>query len=169
MNVIHNLIESDINNIDVKSQLKHQVQYQETKESGWIFDKISSMKIRFYKTGEIKRSKYVEFLLRTNAILKPENIDEYCFLWSILAGLHPCENSHPSRVKISIYYFMRLNFQGFDFANGIKWNDVHKLEKLNNLSINIFETNFFQDQNNWKHNLVLIEISKTNQIISLTY
>ena len=34
----HNLTESVIDNIDVKSQLEHQIQIQETKESGWIFD-----------------------------------------------------------------------------------------------------------------------------------
>ena len=50
LNINNNLTETDINNIDVKSQLEHQIQVQETKESGWIFDKINSMKIRFYKT-----------------------------------------------------------------------------------------------------------------------
>ena len=43
----HNLTESDIDNIDVRSQLKHQIQNQEMKESGWIFDKINSLKISF--------------------------------------------------------------------------------------------------------------------------
>ena len=33
------LTESDINNIDVKSQLEHQNQIHETKEKRWIFDK----------------------------------------------------------------------------------------------------------------------------------
>ena len=41
----HNLTESDIDNIDARSQLEHQIQNQEMKESGWIFDKINSMKI----------------------------------------------------------------------------------------------------------------------------
>ena len=49
-----NLTETDINNIDIKSQLEHQIQVQETKEAGWIFDKLNSMKIRLYKTEEIK-------------------------------------------------------------------------------------------------------------------
>ena len=40
--------------------------------------------------------------------------------------------------------------------------DVHKFNELNNLSINIFELNFYQDQNKWRHKLVLIEISKNN-------
>ena len=36
-------------NDDVKSQLEHQIQNQETKESGWIVDKVDSMKIFFIK------------------------------------------------------------------------------------------------------------------------
>ena len=54
LKINHNLTENDINDIDVKLQLEHQIQIQETKECGWIFDKINSMKIRFYKTGETK-------------------------------------------------------------------------------------------------------------------
>ena len=49
LNINHSLTESDIDNIDVRSQLEHQIQVQETKESRWIFDKINSMKISFYK------------------------------------------------------------------------------------------------------------------------
>ena len=41
---IQNLTETDIDNIDVESQLKHQIQIQETKESGWIYEKINSLK-----------------------------------------------------------------------------------------------------------------------------
>ena len=37
-NVYHNSTEPDVNNIDVKSQLKLPNQIQETKESGGIFD-----------------------------------------------------------------------------------------------------------------------------------
>ena len=50
--------------------------------------------------------------------------------------------------------------EGFDFTNGFKCSDVHKIEKLDNLSINIFELNFYQNKNNWKHIFFRIEISK---------
>ena len=53
LNINHNLTESDIDIIDVRSQLEHQIQNQEMKESGWMFDKINSMKISFYKTVEL--------------------------------------------------------------------------------------------------------------------
>ena len=39
---------------------------------------------------------------------------------------------------------------------------MHRFEKLNNISINTVEVIFYQDQNNWKHNLIPIEISKND-------
>ena len=51
-------------------------------------------------------------------------------------------------------------FQSFDFTIGFKCNDVHKFIDINNLSVNIFELNFYQDKNKWKHKLIPIEISK---------
>ena len=98
----NNLTESDIDNIDIRSQLEHQIQVQETKESGWIFDKINSMKISFYKTTELNGTSYVKIPLRTSAILNVQNNDKYCFIWSILASLYPCENDHPNRVNIYV-------------------------------------------------------------------
>ena len=99
LNINHNLTESDINDIDVRSQLERQIQNQEMKESGCIFDKINSMKISFYKTREMNGTSYVKFPLRSNAILSIQNNDKYCFIWSILASFHPCENTHSSRVN----------------------------------------------------------------------
>ena len=124
LNINNKLTETDINNIDVKSQLKHQIQIQETKESGWILDKIIAMKKIFYKTDEINGSSYVKIFLRSNALMNIKNIDKYCFIWSILASLHPCDNDHPNGVSNYKQYFNELNFQNFDFKNGFKCNDV---------------------------------------------
>ena len=96
LNVNNNITETDVNNIDVKSQLEHQFQNQETKESGWIFDKIISMKIRFHKTGELDGSSYVKIPLGSNALITIKNNEKYFSVWSILACLHPCDNDHPN-------------------------------------------------------------------------
>ena len=53
LNINHNLTRTDIDNIDIRSQLEHQIQRQEIKDSGWRFDKINSMTIYFYKTNEM--------------------------------------------------------------------------------------------------------------------
>ena len=103
---------------------------------------------------------YVKIPLRSSAILNIENIDKYCLLWSTLAYLHLCNNSHPTRVKNYLQNFNELNIIGSDFSNGFKCSDMHKFEKLNNLAINIFELNFYQDKNKCKHILIPIEISK---------
>ena len=76
----HNLTKSDIDNIDVRSQLKHQIQSQENQESGWIFEKINSMKVSFYKSTELNGTSCVKIPLRSNAILNIQNNDKYCFI-----------------------------------------------------------------------------------------
>ena len=133
---------SDLDKIDIRSPLEHQTQQNEIKDSGWRFDKTNSMKIYFYKTGEMNGSKYVKIPLRSNAILNTENNDKYCFLWSILADLHPCNNNHPNRVSNYRQYLNEINIDGFDFTKGFKCSDVHKFNELNNLHVNIFELNF---------------------------
>ena len=53
-----------------------------------------------------------------------------CFIWSILASLHPCESDHPNRVSNFKQYFNGLNIDGFDFTNSFKCSDMHRFEKL---------------------------------------
>ena len=98
--------------------------------------------------------------MRSNALINIKNDDKYSFIWSILASLHPCDIDHPNRISNYRQYFIELNIKGFDFTDGFKCSDINKFEKLNNLSINIFELNFYQDKNEWKHNLIPIKISK---------
>ena len=143
LNINQNLTQSDFDKIDIKSPLEHQIQKQEMKGSGWRFDKLYSITIYFYNTIEMNGSNYVKIPLRSNAILNIEKNDKYCFLWSILAYLHPCNNNHPNRVSNYRQYFGELNIQGFDFTNGFKCSDVHKFNEINNLSVNLFELVFY--------------------------
>ena len=79
---------------------------------------------------------------------------------------------HHNRVSIYNQYFYELNNDGFDFTNGFKCCDMHRFEKLNNLSKNIYELNFYQDGDKRKHKLIPIEISKNesdNVIVLLIY
>ena len=172
MNINHNLTESDLDKIDIKSLLEHQIQQQEMKNSGWKIDKINSLTVYFYKTGKLNGSNYVKIPLRSNAILNIEKNDKYCFIWSIIANLHPCKNNHPNIVSNYKQYCIELNIPDFDFPNGFKCSDVQIFNELNKLSTNIIELNFYQDQNKWKHKLMPIEIGKNESdrvIDSLIY
>ena len=139
------------------------------KDSGWRCDTLNSMTVYFFKTGEINGSNYVKILLRSNAISNIESNDKHCFLWSILASLHPCNNIHHKKVSNFRQNFVELKIEGFDFTNGFKCSDVHKLTELNNLSVNLFELNFYQDQNNWRHKLIPIVSCKliSDRVIDL--
>ena len=81
LKINNELPEDDIDKIDVKSQLEHQIQIQGTKESGWIFAKLNSMKRRLYKTVDINGPSCVKLLLRSNALIIIKNNDKYCLLW----------------------------------------------------------------------------------------
>ena len=70
MNINHNLTETDIDIFDIKCPLEHQIRQQKMKHSGWRFDKINSMIVYIYRTGETNGSNYVKTPLRSNAILK---------------------------------------------------------------------------------------------------
>ena len=165
LNMVNNLTQSEIDNVDIQWDLEARKQNLEMRESGWHFQRVNSMTISFYNTGYMDGSSYVKIPLRSSAILNIKNDDKYCFLWSILAYLHPCENDHPNRVSNYEPYFNELNIEGFDFTNGFRCSDMYRFEKLNNLSINIYELGF--DQN--KHKLIPIEISRneSDKIIDL--
>ena len=154
LNINHNVTESDLDKIDKKSPLEQQIQQQEMKDTGWRFDKTNSMTIFFYKTGILNGSKYFKIHLKSNAILNIENNDTFCFLWSIIASLHPCNYNHPNRVSNYKPYFNELNIEGFNLTDGFRCSDVHKFNELKN-----FSSNFYQDQNKWRYLIIPIEVS----------
>ena len=121
------------------------------------------MKKRFYKTCELNGLSYVKIPIRSFALLNIENDNKYCLIWSILASFHPCNKDHSESVSNYRQNFDELSIEGFDPTNGFMCSDVQKFAKLNNLSIIIFELNFYQDQNKWKHNLIPIEISENDE------
>ena len=162
LNINHNPKQTDIENFDVKSALEHQIQQQEMRDSGWRLDKINSMTVYVYKTGEVNGFNFVKTLLRSNAILNIENNDKYCFLWSILVYLHPCKINHPNRDSNYRQYFNELNIQGFDFTNGFQCSHVLRFNEINNFSINQFELNFYQYQIEWRYKLIPIEVSRND-------
>ena len=164
LNMANNLTQTEIDNIDIQWDLEARKQNLEMRESGWNFQRVNSMTISFYNTGNMDGSSYVKIPLRSSAIVNIKNDDKYCFIWSILAKLHPSE-TNPDRVAKYRPYFNELNIEGFDFTNGFRCSNMYRFEKLNNLSINIYELNF--DQN--KHKLIPVEISKneSDKVIDL--
>ena len=72
------------------------------------------------------------------AILNVQNGDEKCFLWSVLAALHPVNRKdQPHRVQHYKCYEQELNVSGIEFHMKVK--DISKFERQNpTISINLF-------------------------------
>ena len=158
----HNLLKSDIDNIDSKLSFDFRIHQQKLQYSGWIFDKTNSMTLYFYKTVEVNGTSFVKNPLRSSAILNFATNGKYCFVWWILAELYPCNISRPNKISNYKQNFNELNIDWFDFSNEFKCNDVYKVEKLNNSYIKISELSFYQDQKKWNHKIIAIEITKND-------
>ena len=111
-------------------------------------------------TNALNGMTYVKLPIRSNSILNIQNIDRYCFLWSILANIHPVDKS-PQRVSKFEPYRDELNITNIEFTTGMRIVDIPRFEKLNpTLSKNTFEYSSKEDND---HKLVPIYISKHNQ------
>ena len=64
-----------------------------------------------------------------------QNYDDKCFMWAVLAALHP-SSPHAERITHYAQYTNELDFTGIPFP--MKICDVNKFEKLNDISVNVF-------------------------------
>ena len=157
VDIIDNLTRLQLNDLDIMTDLDNEIENRDMEGAGWNVQGINHLKIYFHKTNPINGMTYKKFPIRTNSILNIQNNDTYCFLWSILASIHPVDKD-PHRVSKYIPYQNELNINDIDFTNGLKITDINKFENLNNqLSINVFE--YTTDEEN-DYKLVPLYISK---------
>ena len=147
--MIDNLTRLQLNDLDIMTDLDNEIERRDMQGSGWNIQGFNHLKIYFHKTNEINGMTHKKFPIRTNAVLNSQNVDTYCFLWSILANIHPI-GKDPQRVSKYKPYQNELNVSGIDFTNGMKIVDIPRFEILNpTLSINVFE-NSKEEENDYK-------------------
>lgn len=132
-------------------------EFQE-RDSCWALYEIYHLKVNInhYTPINVGLSTYVEmpaFIRKSKAVLNIHNNDEYCFLYSIVAALYPCDPSkNPNRVNSYRNPKTVLKFDNIHFPISLK--DIPKFETMNKLSINVF---MFE-----KKTLAPVILSKTN-------
>lgn len=87
------------------------------KGSNWILNKIISLEIHTVPYSPIAGSSYMKLpakLCGTGGIINIKNGDQKCFLWSILAALHPVTD-HPERVRKYLDYENELNMKDIEY------------------------------------------------------
>ena len=86
--------------------------------SGWRLDSIQSVDLNICQYKPIRGSNYIETpkaIEAKKAVVNVQNDDNKCFLYSVLAALHPVEHTdHPQRVSHYKKYLDTLKFQGIE-------------------------------------------------------
>ena len=160
IDIFDNLTKKQLTDLDISTDLDNEIQKREMEGSGWNLRGIKYLKKYFHKTKSSNGMTNVQCPIRTNSILNFQNVDTYCFLWSILASIHPFDKD-PQRVSKYTPYREELNINNIDFTNGMRIVDIPSFETFNfTLAINVFEYSTEEDND---YNLVPLYISNHNQ------
>ena len=106
--------------------------------SGWALQQLLYLELNINKINPLKASSYLPLpkeITTKLAVLNIQNSDEKCFMWSILAALHPI-GRNSNRVTNYLPFADELDFTGMEFP--FKLKDAPKFEQLNNISINVY-------------------------------
>ena len=106
--------------------------------SGWVFDRVLLVFMNIGKYQPLCGASYIPLpkgLTGNIGIVNIQNKDEKCFIYSVLAKLHPFKEN-PNRPTHYQPYEQELNMNGIEMP--MKLSQVSKFEKQNNISINVF-------------------------------
>jgi hypothetical protein len=106
--------------------------------SGFSLEKIDGLFLAVYHYTPLGGSSYIPlptFISSKKAVINPQNADELCFKWAILAKHVTGENKH----RIGENYLEHENkydFTGLTFPTPL--NQIKIFEKKNNVSVNVY-------------------------------
>ena len=107
--------------------------------SGWALERVVSLTVHTVAYQPLMGNSYIklpDYIAKKRAVLNIQNKDQKCILWSILAHFHPMRwNENANRVTKYQPYEHELNMAGVSYPTPL--HDISKIEKNNNLSINV--------------------------------
>ena len=128
------------NEIDLQIQfedIKERIERYTNEGSGWVIDHIEKLYINIANYQPLRGSSYIDlpkYLKDKKAIINVKNKDDNCLRWALRSALFPA-TKHSDRPS-SYPSDDGLNFNGIQTPTPI--SQIQKVEKLNNLSINVF-------------------------------
>ena len=117
--------------------------------SGWRFEKIVRIEIKLLQYDPVTGNKFLplpSYIAKKQAVINVKNNDEKCFLWSILAALHP-QAKDSQRVTKYIEYKDELDCEDISFpVDPLQHKVLDRFCAKNDISLNIL----MADQQNEK-------------------
>lgn len=84
--------------------------------SGWTLKQVLNMEVHILQYRPIGYMELPDTLKNSKAILNIKNSDQKCFLWSVLAALHPVHGkNNPNRVSHYTPFVDELNMSGISY------------------------------------------------------
>ena len=128
--------------------------------SGWEIEEVLHLKLSMAAYNPVGGSSYTELppvLAQRHCIVNIVNTDNKCFIWSILAYLHPV-TSHRTRVNNYKEYENSLDMSGIQYPVELK--DIPKFTRQNNISVSVFGWHHMDDQDEFISGLYPLHIPK---------
>jgi len=133
---------SDIDGVveSIAANLRTQSDNPKLPKSGFTIDHIMHLDIDFHKLELTRGSSYIElpqWIAMKKAVINPQNKDEECFKWAVIAALHHEEiNNNPERITKLKPFAERYNWGGLEFP--VALNKIGKFEKNNpEIAVNV--------------------------------
>ena len=123
------------NVVEAIEGIKRDIEEFTNQGSGWVYQSVESFRVYLFDYAAIREGSYIptpSSLRKKKAIVNVKNNDEYCFLWSIVAALHPAEEN-PDRISNYRKYVHELNRSSLTFPVHPK-HDLRGFEDDNDLS-----------------------------------
>jgi len=108
--------------------------------SGWAIDEIVKMEVNSVEYVPLSGSSYVPLpanILKKRAVLNIHNKDQKCFIWSILAALHPIPRTQNAN-QVSHYVQFETDLRTDNIKMPMPLSSISHFEKMNNISVNVF-------------------------------
>ena len=116
-----------------------QAQEFQAEGSGWSLERVISLTVHTVAYQPLMGNSHIklpDYITKKKAVLNIMNEDDKCILWEILAHLHPLPyTEHPYRVSKYQRYEQELDMTGVAYPTPL--TDIIKIEKNNNISINV--------------------------------
>ncbi|CAH2020888.1 unnamed protein product [Acanthoscelides obtectus] len=125
---------------DLESKIEQKSEDFAEKDSGWVLEKTLYLEININKYNPLRAASYLPLpkeIRNKKAVLNIRNNDEYCFAWSIVAGM--VKPKGRSSLTTSYLHFSNvpgLNFAGMTFPVALK--SISECESVNNISSNVY-------------------------------
>ncbi|XP_036148538.1 uncharacterized protein LOC118647562 [Monomorium pharaonis] len=113
-------------------------EFQE-RDSGWALSRIQNLTVNVNKYNSMRAGCHVTLpreIITKRAVVNVKSMDNACFTWSVIAALYPAERNS-ERESSYPHYTNVLNFNDIEFPIALK--DIKKFERLNNISVNVYE------------------------------